>query len=478
MTFASVHFLIFLPIVFLLYYLCPSKYRWVVILASNYVFYAFAGWQYVLVLLYVTAVAYLGGRYLYKAEKVGAWIKALAVVLVIAPLVVSKYTGFLASNVNIVMRAMGSAVSLSTMEIALPLGISFYTFSALGYVIDMVRKKYEPYENPLHLATGISFFPCLVSGPIERQGRLVPQLLAGKAFDYNMASYGLKQIAWGLFEKKVIADTLAVYVDKVFNDMYYWHGAPLLVGSLFFTIQIYCDFAGYSDMAIGIAKLFGIQLTENFDSPYFSKSLQEFWRRWHISLSSWFRDYVYIPLGGNRKGDVRKNINVVITMLVSGIWHGAAWTFIAWGGIHGLVQALENILGISKPKKDNKFINALRVIIVFLIVNALWVFFRASSFADAWYLFAHMFEGITSPGSYLRDLITLGINPFVYTMIPIVFTLAILVVHDYFQLKMDVIEAISAKPVVVRWVIYVLFTLLIFLLSAKGGAVKFVYAGF
>jgi D-alanyl-lipoteichoic acid acyltransferase DltB (MBOAT superfamily) len=342
----------------------------------------------------------------------------------------------------------------------------------------MSRKKYEPFANPLHLATGVSFFPCLVSGPIERQNKLVPQLLAGKAFDYTMATYGLKQIAWGLFEKKVIADNLAVYVDKVFDDMDYWTGAPLLVGSMFFTIQIYCDFAGYSDMALGVAKLFGIELTKNFDSPYFSKSLQEFWRRWHISLSSWFRDYVYIPLGGNRKGGVRKNINVIITMLVSGIWHGAAWTFIAWGGIHGLIQALENIFGLSKKKTENKLVNSVRVIVVFIIVNALWVFFRANSFADAWYLFAHQFDGITSVGAYTRGLITLGINPFVYTMIPIIFELTILFIHDYLALKMDVINALSAKPVVVRGIIYVLFVLMIFMLSSKGGAVKFVYAGF
>lgn len=478
MSFTSLSFVIFLALVFAIYYICPAKYRWITLLISNYVFYAFAGIQYILVLLYVSALAYFAGRHLYKVERINTGFKALMIVLTLAPLVVFKYTGFLAANVNIILKAMHSAVSLSTMQIALPLGISFYTFSALGYVIDMSRKKYEPYANPLHLATGVSFFPCLVSGPIERQNKLVPQLLAGKAFDYTMATYGLKQIAWGLFEKKVIADNLAVYVDKVFDDMDYWTGAPLLVGSLFFTIQIYCDFAGYSDIALGVAKLFGIELTKNFDSPYFSKSLQEFWRRWHISLSSWFRDYVYIPLGGNRKGDVRKNINVIITMLVSGIWHGAAWTFIAWGGIHGLIQALENVFGLSKKKTENKLVNFVRAIVVFLIVNALWVFFRANSFVDAWYLFAHQFDGIASVGTYVRGLIPLGINPFVYTMIPIIFELIILFIHDYLALKMDVINELSAKPVVVRWLVYVLFILMVLLLSAKGGAVKFVYAGF
>ena len=332
MSFTSPEFWIFLPIVFGLYYVCPKSSRWLVLLAASYVFYGFAGIQYILLLAYVTAAAFLAARYLEKAQRISKWCMAIAVCAVILPLLVFKYTGFLTENLNIILRAMKSARSLTTMQIIQPLGISFYSFSALGYVIDVAKKKYPAIQNPLHLAAGIAFFPCLVSGPIERQNKLVPQLVEGNAFDYTEATYGLKQIAWGLFEKKVLADNLAVYVDIVFADVHAYFGAPLLVASLFYTLMIYCDFAGYSDMAVGIAKLFGIRLTKNFDSPYFSESFSEFWRRWHISLSSWLRDYVYIPLGGSRRGKARKAVNILITMLVSGIWHGASWTFVAWGG--------------------------------------------------------------------------------------------------------------------------------------------------
>ena len=282
MSFTSLEFCIFLPIVFGLYYLSPKRSRWVILLAASYVFYGVAGIQYILLLAYVTAAAFLAARYLEKAERIGKWCMLICVCAVILPLIVFKYTGFLTENLNILLRAVKSAESLTTMQIIQPLGISFYSFSALGYVIDVARKKSPAIQNPLHLAAGIAFFPCLVSGPIERQNRLVPQIVEGNAFDYAEATYGLKQIAWGLFEKRVLADNLAVYVDTVYTDVHAYFGAPLLIASLFYTLMIYCDFAGYSDMAIGTARLFGIRLTKNFDSPYFSESCSEFWRRWQI----------------------------------------------------------------------------------------------------------------------------------------------------------------------------------------------------
>ena len=476
MSFTSLEFCIFLPIVFGLYYLCPKRSRWVILLAASYVFYGFAGIQYILLLAYVTAAAFLAARYLEKAERIGKWCMLICVCAVILPLIVFKYTGFLTENLNILLRAVKSAESLTTMQIIQPLGISFYSFSALGYVIDVARKKSPAIQNPLHLAAGIAFFPCLVSGPIERQNRLVPQIVEGNAFDYAEATYGLKQIAWGLFEKRVLADNLAVYVDTVYTDVHAYFGAPLLIASLFYTLMIYCDFAGYSDMAIGTARLFGIRLTKNFDSPYFSESFSEFWRRWHISLSSWLRDYVYIPLGGSRRGKARKALNILITMLVSGIWHGASWTFVAWGGLHGLAQAAESMLGLNGRTSKNRLVRIIRTAAVFSVCSALWVFFRAPSFADASYLLRHMFDGIRDFHVYLYSLVALGLTKQKLAVIAI--ELAVLAIYDFCSLKTNVINRISALPPVIRWGIYVCFLFLIAQCSLKGTAVQFVYAGF
>ena len=476
MSFTSLEFCIFLPIVFGLYYLCPKRSRWVILLAASYVFYGFAGIQYILLLAYVTAAAFLAARYLEKAERIGKWCMLICVCAVILPLIVFKYTGFLTENLNILLRAVKSAESLTTMQIIQPLGISFYSFSALGYVIDVARKKSPAIQNPLHLAAGIAFFPCLVSGPIERQNRLVPQIVEGNAFDYAEATYGLKQIAWGLFEKRVLADNLAVYVDTVYTDVHAYFGAPLLIASLFYTLMIYCDFAGYSDMAIGTARLFGIRLTKNFDSPYFSESFSEFWRRWHISLSSWLRDYVYIPLGGSRRGKARKALNILITMLVSGIWHGASWTFVAWGGLHGLAQAAESMLGLNGRTSKNRLVRIIRTAAVFSVCSALWVFFRAPSFADASYLLRHMFDGIRDFHVYLYSLVALGLTKPKLAVIAI--ELAVLAIYDFCSLKTNVINRISALPPVIRWGIYVCFLFLIAQCSLKGTAVQFVYAGF
>ena len=476
MSFTSLEFCIFLPIVFGLYYLCPKRSRWVILLAASYVFYGFAGIQYILLLAYVTAAAFLAARYLEKAERIGKWCMLICVCAVILPLIVFKYTGFLTENLNILLRAVKSAESLTTMQIIQPLGISFYSFSALGYVIDVARKKSPAIQNPLHLAAGIAFFPCLVSGPIERQNRLVPQIVEGNAFDYAEATYGLKQIAWGLFEKRVLADNLAVYVDTVYTDVHAYFGAPLLIASLFYTLMIYCDFAGYSDMAIGTARLFGIRLTKNFDSPYFSESFSEFWRRWHISLSSWLRDYVYIPLGGSRRGKARKALNILITMLVSGIWHGASWTFVAWGGLHGLAQAAESMLGLNGRTSKNRLVRIIRTAAVFSVCSALWVFFRAPSFADASYLLRHMFDGIRDFHVYLYSLVALGLTKPKLAVIAI--ELAVLAIYDFCSLKTNVINRISALPPVIRWGIYVCFLFLVAQCSLKGTAVQFVYAGF
>lgn len=476
MSFTSLEYWIFLPVVFGAYYICPKRRRWICLLTASFVFYGFAGIQYFLLLAYVTLAAFLAARSLEKTDHADGRRTAAGVCAVILPLIVFKYTGFLTENLNILLRAMKSARSLSTMKIIQPLGISFYSFAALGYVIDVAKKKYPAFQNPLHLAAGLSFFPCLVSGPIERQNKLVPQILEGHDFDYAEASYGLKQIAWGLFQKKVLADNLAVYADAVYADVHAWFGAPLLAASLFYTMMIYCDFAGYSDIAIGTARLFGIRLTKNFDSPHFSESFSEFWRRWHISLSGWLRDYVYIPLGGNRRGTLRKNFNILCTMLISGIWHGASWTFVAWGGLHGLAQAAESSVGLNRRNAKNPLIRIIRIVIVFSVCSTLWVFFRAPGFEEAGYLLRHMFDGIQNPHVYVYSLVPLGLTK--PKLAVIAAELLLLAAYDYASLKTDVIGKISSLPLVPRWGIYICFLFVIAQFSLKGTAVQFVYAGF
>ena len=335
MSFISIEFLVFFMAVFAFYWGAPANYRWIILLISNLVFYSFAGIQYIMVLLYVAVVSFVFPKMVNK-DRLRTYNKhffILGIILLLFPLLFFKYTGFIQNNLNIIFKAFNSAISLSEMNVVLPLGLSFYTFSALSYAIDTIKEERESEYGFFQYAAGLSFFPCIVSGPIERQKRLLPQIVSKNIeFNYETSTYGLKLIAMGLYKKTVIADNLAVYVDVVWNDLYSYDGLVLLIAVLFYSIQIYCDFSGYSDMARGIAKLLGIEISVNFDSPYLSASFQEFWRRWHISLSTWLRDYVYIPLGGNRHGKVRKAVNIFLTMIISGLWHGAAWRFLIWGG--------------------------------------------------------------------------------------------------------------------------------------------------
>jgi D-alanyl-lipoteichoic acid acyltransferase DltB (MBOAT superfamily) len=370
---------------------------------------------------------------------------------------------------------VGNIVKVSTLDLILPVGISFYTFQTLSYVVDVYRGDVNVENNLGIYAAYISFFPQLVAGPIERARNLLPQIKGQKKFNYEQATYGLKLIAWGLFKKMLIADMLSPYVDKVFSEVGSYEGLSLVVASVFFSIQIYCDFSGYSDMAVGIAKLFGIDIMFNFRAPYFAKSVREFWSRWHISLSTWFRDYVYIPLGGNRCTKLRNSFNLMITFLVSGLWHGANWTFIVWGGIHGVAQIIEKRF----VKKKYGIIGNM---FVFALVVVAFVFFRAETISDALYVITHYFDGIFDPVGYIREgYITLGITAvnFIKLAIPLV----MLVIYDYASLKTDVICAINGKNVIVRWIIYVAFVLMImfyiqYFMGNGNVAQKFIYFDF
>ena len=475
MSFESIQFVIFLPIVFALYWVIAPKRRWMVLLAANIVFYAYAGIGFLAILFYVCGITFFFSQLLKKAKN--RFVLAAGVTADLLPLLFFKYTAFFQSNLNHLLNVFGSDTYFHPLQLLLPLGISFYTLSAIAYMADSYKGKIESHYSFLQVMTGISFFPCLIAGPIERQQRVLPQILGEQSFDYDIAVYGLKRIAFGFFKKLVIADTLAVSVNKLFSNIHEYHGLELLAAAVLFSVELYCDFSGYSDISIGIARLFGIELMENFKSPFLSGSYDELWRKWHISLSTWFRDYVYIPLGGSRKGKVRKALNTMVVFLVSGLWHGAAWTYVIWGGLNGVVQIAESMLPKRDFKDDNPILRVLESAAVFGTFAVLFTFFRAESVSDALFILGHMFRGITHPAQYTGGFFdALGMTP--VKLIIVIGEILILIWYDWVSLYRDPVQVVTSKPLAVRWTIYIVFVLLIAQLSYKGAAVEFIYAAY
>lgn len=398
MVFNSFAFLIFFPTVTLVYYLLPCKVRYIWLLISSYFFYMQWNAVYGLLLLYSTTVSYTGGLLIsnIKTKKSRDLCLAISLMLNFAPLIYYKYTGFIIENINTAFITAGSFAPFSVPDIVLPIGISFFSFQAAGYVIDVYRGTVGAERNFLKFSLFVSFFPQLVAGPIERTKNLLTQLDCKVDFDFERARDGLWLMLWGYVMKVVIADRIAIFVDCVYNDYYTYDGIYLIIASVLFAFQIYCDFAGYSTIAIGASQILGIRLMDNFASPYLSSSVTEFWRRWHISLTSWFKDYLYIPLGGNRKGKFRKNINRLFVFTVSGLWHGAEWSFAAWGAINGLWLTLEEMMRplcsskISRVRIRPSALPAkiIKCIITFILVDFTWIFFRAQSIDDAFSVIA------------------------------------------------------------------------------------------
>lgn len=484
MLFNSLAFAIFLPIVFLMYWALPSKYRGALLLIASYYFYMSWNVKYVVLILFTTIVSYGCAIWMEaKPERKKICIYT-ALISCLGVLFVFKYFNFFMSSLQRLANKVAIPMHSVTLQLMLPVGISFYTFQTLSYVIDVYRGTVKAERNFFTYATFISFFPQLVAGPIERTENLLPQIKREHIFDVKKASYGLKLMAWGFFKKLVIADNLAVYVDQIFDDVHYYQGFCMLLAAFFFTIQIYCDFSGYSDIAIGTAKLFDIDLMKNFNSPYFATSFKDFWARWHISLSGWFRDYVYIPLGGNRKGNTRKRINLLATMLVSGLWHGAGFSFIVWGGMHGLLQIFEDLLPFCrthiKKMKDNvqkPVCVWLYRVVVFVLVMFAWVFFRAQSLSDALYVFQSMANGIANLPIYLQDgFSVLDLNT-ISAIVSVVLPLILLWSFDFAALTCDPIQKISQAKKPWRWTIYYTFILVV-LLFASFNAQEFVYFQF
>lgn len=388
MLFNSWEFIILFTVTCVLYFNIPHKFRALLLLISSYVFYSFWRWDFALLMLGVSLMNYYGGLKIHQTEgqrqqKVWLW---STVILSLIPLLYLKYGNFFIANVN---KLVSETQRFSTLDVILPVGISFFTFQALSYSLDIYYKKTSVEKNIVNFCVFVAFFPQLVAGPIERSSNLLKQFRVRHYFDRAAFMAGAKLFIWGLFKKVVIADRLAFYVDRVYEHPELYGAPTLIVATLFFAVQIYCDFSGYSDMAIGTARILGFKLMQNFNLPYFAKSISDFWRRWHISLSTWFSDYLYKPLGGSRVGYYRWLVNIFIVFLVSGFWHGANWTFIIWGFLHAAFYVLENwgdkvleMLKLSKLKMS-KVYHGFKVLSVFVLVCYAWIYFRAASGSDA-----------------------------------------------------------------------------------------------
>ncbi len=396
MLFNSFAFAIFLPVVFAVYWLIPRqslRTQNTFVLLASYFFYGWWDWRFLSLLLFSSAVDYLAGLGLLRTNDPAARKALLGASLVanLGLLGFFKYYNFFADSLVQLLNRVGIEANVDVLNIVLPAGISFYTFQALSYTIDVYRGELRATEDPIAFLAFVSFFPQLVAGPIERATSLLPQVERVRVFDLDHARDGLRQILWGLFKKIVIADNLGRHVDWIFRHYQELHGIELVLGTVFFAFQIYCDFSGYSDIAVGTGRLFGFKLTRNFNNPYFSRDIAEFWRRWHITLSTWFRDYVYVPLGGNKGGTRIWIRNILITFTISGFWHGAEWKFIVWGLLHGLYYLPLILTGSHRKHTDTiavgrrfpSFHEGLRMAVTFSMVLVAWVFFRAGSLEEA-----------------------------------------------------------------------------------------------
>lgn len=488
MLFNSVQFLIFFPIVAALYFLIPYKYRWILLLGASYYFYMAWRPEYIILIVLSTCIDYFSSIMMGKESDKKKRKKYLCISLVsnLGLLFIFKYFNFFNESLKEIFYYFNIEHNIPDFSLLLPMGISFYTFQTLSYTIDVYRGRREPEKHFGIFALYVTFFPQLVAGPIERSERLLPQFYEKHDFDYKRVTDGLKRIAWGMFKKVVIADRLAIAVDTVYNKPTEFQGLAFIIATIFFAFQIFCDFSAYSDMAIGSAEVMGFRLMENFKRPYFSKSISEFWKRWHISLSTWFRDYLYIPMGGNRASVPRHYFNLFFTFLVSGLWHGANWTFIMWGALHGfyLIMGIvlkpikEKIVRIIRLDRVPFLHKSIQMIITFGLVVFAWIFFRANSIADAVYIVKHLSYGLGNikVSGYIKDtLLSLGLDE---KGIRIAFCSIIIMefVH-IIQCRGSIRERLSLKPIWFRWVCYYLLVIFVFLYGVFGGT-EFIYFQF
>lgn len=493
MLFNSLEFLIFFPIVVTVYFILPFKFRWVWLLFTSYFFYMYWNLKYGILLAAITLISYVFGLLLENLNKHAkasegkrkVWV-VLSFILILSSLVFFKYFNFAADTVSYLMSLFNISWQKPRFNIILPVGISFYTFQALSYIMDVYRGDVKAQRNIGKYALYIAFFPQLLAGPINKAKHFLPQFEIEHSFDYDRVKKGLLLMLWGYFQKLIIADRLAILVNTVYDNPTAYRGFEIILATVFFAIQIYCDFSSYSDMARGAGLIMGFQLVKNFERPFFGKSIQDFWRRWHISLTSWFRDYLYFPLGGSRVSKGKRYRNIMIIFLVSGLWHGAGWTFVLWGALQGLYQ----ILGMELKPFWDYIINKLHIdrdsfshrlvqcFIVFILVDFSLIFFRANSFNDAIYLIKNIF--VYNPWIFFdKSIYTLGLDQKDFNLALI--SIGILLMVDLLRRSPDLPEKIAKQNIAFRWSLYfgALFAILIFGIYGSGyNAIKFIYFQF
>jgi len=479
MLFNSIDFALFLPIVFAIYWFIVNKNITLqngFIVVASYFFYACWDWRFLFLILFSTVTDYIVGILLNRdyEQRKRKIILAVSIVVNLSFLGFFKYCNFFIENFIDVFRLFGSELNIHTLKIILPVGISFYTFQTMSYTIDVYRRKIGATNDFIAFAAFVGFFPQILSGPIERAANLLPQFCTKRTFDYEKAIDGLRQMLWGLFKKVVIADTCAIFVNQIFGQSDALSGSTLVVGVVLFSFQIYADFSGYSDIAIGTARLFGVNLRQNFAYPNFSRSVPEFWRRWHISLSSWFRDYLYIPLGGSRGNTWMKIRNTFIIFLVSGFWHGANWTFVCWGGLNAIYMVPSIIRKTNRKNLDvvaqGKILPSLRdifnIILTFLLITFSRIFFRSSDMTQAFH--------------YVKNIFSTSIFEKVTVVVPVsllFFILFFTIIEWIGREQQHGLEQFALRwKKWIRWLFY--FVLVILILAFSGNAQEFFYFQF
>ncbi len=487
MTFTTFTFVVFLAVVFALYWLIRDRTgQNLLIVLSSYFFYGWWDWRFMGLMLAASLVDYATGLGLEATRRplYRRLLLAVSLCTSLGLLGFFKYFNFFAENLQAAAAALGWELSPVTLRLVLPVGISFYTFQTMSYALDIYRGRMRATRNLIDYLAFVSFFPQLVAGPIERATALLPQFTAERRFDYAAAVDGCRQMLWGFFKKLVVADNLAPLVERYYGNVAGSSGLELAFATFCFAFQIYCDFSAYSDIAVGTAKLFGIQLMRNFAYPYFSQSVAEFWRRWHISLSTWFRDYLYIPLGGSRGSWLRKTFNVMVTFMVSGLWHGASWNFVIWGTLHGLGTLPAVLTGGKERRGPNDTpggealvlgpVTVLRIVATFVFVYLTWVFFRAATFDDAvTVLTKFVSPGIWtwSSGEYVAILDANADSRWT------LFWLAVLVAAEWVQRRHTHPLTVGSWPRPLRWVLYTVLVGVILFFGTKNQG-QFIYFQF
>jgi alginate O-acetyltransferase complex protein AlgI len=496
MLFNSLRFLVFFPVVTALYFLSPHRFRWALLLAASIYFYMIFRPVYILILVFTILVDYTAGLLIESSEGTQRkrWLLA-SICANVGSLAFFKYYNFLNDTLRSLLGTTGFQDPLPILNIVLPIGLSFHVFQSMSYTIEVYRGHHAAERHFGILALYVMFYPQLVAGPIERPQNLLSQFCERHSFEYDRVVSGLQLMLWGFFKKVVVADRLAPFVNQVYDHVTEYRAVSYVAATIFFAFQIYCDFSGYSDIAIGAAEVMGFKLMKNFNRPYFSRSIAEFWKRWHISLSTWFRDYLYVSMGGNRVSPLRWYFNLFITFLVSGLWHGANWTYVVWGGVNGLyligeVVILRRFRLLQNSFFDKPWFSFFRTLLTFGLVCFAWIFFRSRSVRDAWFIVS---STVTPSGHLLNDLLRCfpatanlhfihaflfmgqDVTECIWALVGIVLVLSV----EYLQGEIGSVRVrLRSQPVAIRWSAYYAGVILILFFGAFYQSQQFIYFQF